>query len=1146
MSQPDRPSPDNELPPTEHLPPTPKDDADATLPAALSRKVASWRHPGQPWEGPRYSRLGIHARGGLGEIFLAQDEELPREVALKEIRSDRDDDQSRLRFLIEGTITGSLEHPGIVPVYSLGTHGDGRPFYAMRLIRGQSLQQAIAALHFFTSDESNPNQRLRVDFNSTAFRQLVQRLVSVCQTLQYAHDRGVIHRDLKPANIMVGDYGETLVVDWGLAKIISDESQSDDTSASTDANIRPGETVAGQVLGTPAYMSPEQAAGAGNEATEASDIYSLGATLYHLLTGQNPLARPGKSTDSLERVRLGDIAAPQSVLNNVPRPLQAICQKAMALKPETRYASAGDLAADLERWLADEPLQSYREPVLARGMRWLRKHPGIAATGATSLTLLLVAATVVSAITASYSRRLSTAYDQLATTNDDLEKANTDLTTANTDLKVARDLADSNAAQARQNEEEAEARAAETEAVLTFVQKHILAAARPEGQAGGLGRNILLRDAVKAAASAIEASFPDQPIIESRVRLTLGESLLYLGELPQATEQYETASRTLTRVRGKNHPATLAVANDLATCYSQSGQLAKARALFEQTVSTQREQLGENAIAVFDTLHSLATVYEDLGMRDEALKLREEIYQRRRKTLGPKHGDTLKSMNDLAYSYMDQGRLAEAVKISEQALAGKQELLGPTHPETLGTAHTLAVIYSAAGRGEEALKVREETYRLMMEKLGPEHYMTLGAMQNLANSYSSLGRPGDALKLYEEALQTNQRTLGAKHPGTLEVMDALANLYAETGRFDEAIRLGNEALAGQRELFGSNHPTTINTNRNVGLAYAAAGKLEQSEPLFAESYRRSRDQLGADYPLTLIRMFDLALTYQRMDRDYEAAEVLEEMRELQSARPGDVQADLLVTMNMLAKSYIALRQGEKAEEMLLELLSMRTQYSLKHPQENDARCYWAQTFGQLGQAQEIKQDLPAANTSYQQCVAAFAKLAREGKLASPYFEGVARYYQLRQSACSKIESAVGDIDVIPRQPPQEIALLLEARFRILAAQGDLEGLVATAKMMDRRPRRAPVSAYLAGAAWSLASSLTDDEELREEYAKNAIERLQRVKPGPNAQFRSAIAQAYAFHYDPGFAALREREDFQALLEELPSVEQPEIEARNEN
>jgi len=320
--------------------------------------------------GSRYRILRRHAKGGLGEVFLAEDLELHRQVALKEIQAQyANDPYSRGRFLLEAKITGGLEHPGVVPVYGMGLFEDGQPYYAMRLIKGGNLKEAIARFHEAEKPNRDPGER------SLAFRQLLSRFIAVCNTVAYAHSRGVIHRDLKPANILLGKYGESLVVDWGLAKIVGRPENSHECdertlhpSSSDDISTQVGAT-----LGTPAFMSPEQAAGHLDQLGPASDIYGLGATLYVLLTGRVPIPNSGK-LEMLEKARKGDWLPPRQVKKETPAALDAICCKAMALRPEDRYATALDLAADVENWLADEPVKAHRESYADQASRWMRRH----------------------------------------------------------------------------------------------------------------------------------------------------------------------------------------------------------------------------------------------------------------------------------------------------------------------------------------------------------------------------------------------------------------------------------------------------------------------------------------------------------------------------------------------------------------------------------------------------------------------------------------------------------------------------------------------------------------------------------------------------------------------------------------------------
>jgi WD40 repeat protein/serine/threonine protein kinase len=333
---------------------------------------------------PRYRVLRSLAKGGLGEVFVALDTELNREVALKLIQQQfAGSMQSRARFMLEAEITGGLEHPGIVPVHGLGQFPDGRVYYTMRLVRGQSLGQAI---HEFWEMESVK----RLPARSVERLQLLRRFLDVCNVVSYAHSRGVIHRDIKPGNILLGPYGETLLVDWGLAKVVGRsevERESAGDALKSAAASATGETLAGTVIGTPKYMSPEQAAGRIVEIGPASDVYGLGATLYCLLTGKPPIDDVDAAR-TLSQEDRGQIIPPHRVNRDVPRALESICRKAMAKKPSDRYGSARDLASDLEHWMADEPISVYRAPISTRLTRWGRRHR----TAAVAIGVLLVAA----------------------------------------------------------------------------------------------------------------------------------------------------------------------------------------------------------------------------------------------------------------------------------------------------------------------------------------------------------------------------------------------------------------------------------------------------------------------------------------------------------------------------------------------------------------------------------------------------------------------------------------------------------------------------------------------------------------------------------------------------------------------------------
>ncbi len=376
------------------------DMSDAIPPAGLettARDVATVTHhsalamdatarPVQ--QNARYSLSHFHKAGGLGEVWRARDHQLGREVALKRLKEDCVNHPSiRARFLREAWITGQLQHPGIVPVFELGSLADfDGPFYTMRFVEGPTFSAAVAEFH---------RKRTEGTTGPLDLRQLLGSFVSACQVVAYAHSRKVIHRDLKGDNIVLGDFGEVIVLDWGIAKVVGQTGERADekTGAASPMGVEPpdgrwAETIDGSIMGTPAYMAPEQALGHVDELDERSDVYGLGAILYEILTGEPPFR--GKSEEVLQRVVAESPIQPRHKVHDAPEALEAICLKCLAKNPLDRYPSALALAEDIERFLAGEPVSVHRETWRARARRWAARHRTFVT--ATAATLLVATA----------------------------------------------------------------------------------------------------------------------------------------------------------------------------------------------------------------------------------------------------------------------------------------------------------------------------------------------------------------------------------------------------------------------------------------------------------------------------------------------------------------------------------------------------------------------------------------------------------------------------------------------------------------------------------------------------------------------------------------------------------------------------------
>jgi serine/threonine-protein kinase len=834
-------------------------DVQATLAVACSARTAGDAtvacHPPAE-DGPgalRYRILRPHARGGLGEVFVAEDQELHREVALKEIQPRHAHNAaSRGRFVREAEVTGGLEHPGIVPVYGLGQYADGRPFYAMRFIKGDNLQQAIKRFHECAAGGGRQRPESASERN-LQFRQLLRRFIDACNAIGYAHSRGVLHRDVKPGNIMLGKYGETLVVDWGLARSVA---RPEAETAGGEATLHPtsgsgqSATVMGTALGTPAYMSPEQAAGRLDVLGPASDVYGLGATMYALLTGRAPFPDE-EPASTLAKVQRGEFPPPRQIRPAVPAALEAVCLKAMALRPEERYASPRELADEVEHWLADEPVTAYREPPAVRLARWGRRHRTWVAVAVALLVTAVAGLSLGLAVVGKEQRKTQAALDAEARRRQQARDALDAMSSQVVDEWLARQQAGD----------------------LTVEQKRFLRQALEwyDELARETGEDQTSRAGVAAAYFRI-----------ANLRAKLGQLADAEATYRRGTELYEELAADFPGV--PLHRQCLAgIHNSLATLLKDAGRPGEAEAAYRRAL-TIGEQLAADFPGVADYRHNLAGGYSNLGALLEGTGQPKQAETAFRDALAVQarlvadFPGVAAYQQELARTHTNLGRVLQtagrpkgAETAFRAALALRKQLAAaspavPRYRQELADSHNrLGGLLVATGRPKEAEAAYDEALAIQKQLVAvfpsvPAYRSDLTAgLFYLGALRKATGRPREAEAPFRDAvailkqLAADFPTVPSYRHGLASSQTMLANLWSNAGRPKDAEAAFRDAVALLERLVADfpavpGYKNDLAQSRNdLGVLLADTGRPQEAQAAYRQALALRR-QLVTDFP----------------------------------------------------------------------------------------------------------------------------------------------------------------------------------------------------------------------------------------------------------------------------------------------------------
>jgi len=848
-------------------------NSDATLDTSAATALAAAERAGEHKSIGPYQLIRKLGEGGMGQVWLGeQTAPIKRQVALKLIKVGRYDDSVLQRFYAERQSLAMMDHPSIAKVFDAGATSDGQPYFVMEYVPGQPITDYC------------DRGRLKI-------RERLELFIKVCEGVQHAHQKAIMHRDLKPANILVVEVDSKPVpriIDFGLAKAASPQLDGETLALMTQA---------GGWVGTPGYMSPEQADPGVMDVDTRTDVYSLGAVLYVLLTGCLPFETNKQRVDQfLRRLREEDPLRPSSKVSAdnktskstaeargaEPKQLASllhgdldwITMKALEKDRARRYGSPMELAADIGHYLGNEPVNARPASVGYRAKKYVLRHKALVA-GTAAVFVVLVAGVITSTW---------------------------------------------QAVKARRAEAQAKQQSAIAQAVNDFLQNDLLAQASAATQSGPSAKpdpDLKVRTALDRAAERIEGKFAKQPEVQAAIRNTIGQTYTDLGLYPEAGRQLERAVDLRRRVLGPEHPDTLTALNNLAVAYVHEGKYAQAEALDSPTLEIRRRVLGPEHPDTLTSMNNLAIVYYDEGKYAQAEALDSQTLEIRRRVLGPEHPDTLVSMNTLITVYWNQGKYAEAEVLNSQILEIRRRVLGPEHPDTLASMNNLANAYWNQGKYAQAEALNRETLDIRRRVMGPEHRYTLATMNNLAAVYDDEGKYTQAEGIDSQILEIRRRVLGPEHPDTLMTMNNLANVYEAEGRYAQAEALDRQTLEIYRRVMGPENPNTLYTLSNFASLYDRQGKYALAEIYGSQALAGRRRALGNENPNTIESAANLALAYVSQGKFVQSEPLARELVDLnQKQQPDDWQR--FFAESLLGASLAGEKKYAEAEPPLLE------------------------------------------------------------------------------------------------------------------------------------------------------------------------------------------------------------------------------------